>query len=68
MAIKTTTENFIYTVDEDTFILKIWNKTASEDALPFLEQPHNPNTGEVFTSVEDAVKYFVDTYGEQPVE
>ena len=62
------TQNFIYSIDEETFVLKVWDKNMPEQTAPFLEQPFNPETGETFTSIEDAELFFVSRYGEAPIE
>lgn len=65
---KKITENFIYSVDEETFVLKIWHKDAPEGTPHFLEQPFNADTGEAFASVQDAEEFFFSRYGEAPIE
>lgn len=57
------TDAFRYAIDEETFTLYVWNKDSSIDSPPFLEQPFNHETGETFTSVEDAETYFNNRYG-----
>jgi hypothetical protein len=66
MAIEKITENFRYSINEETYTLLVWNK-KDENILPFLEQSFNPYTGETFTSVEDAETFFSSQYGEMPI-
>jgi hypothetical protein len=66
MAIEKITENFRYSINEETYTLLVWNK-KDENIFPFLEQSFNPYTGETFTSVEDAETFFSSQYGEMPI-